>query len=110
VHSLRFIQASRCGRHGIFNGIFKRYRLFKYYRIFKRHALLKRYSYLSVIEYLIIIECASVIVYSSVIEYSRLRHVLLLSNSRGPCMHYTLLLSGEFLGAGRAYLIFLAPH
>jgi len=55
-------------------------------------------------------EYTSVTVYLSVIEYSQLRHVLLLSNSRGPCMHYTLLLSEEFLGAGRAYLIFLAPY
>jgi len=25
-------------------------------------------------------------------------------------MYHTLLLSGEFLGAGRAYLVFLAPY
>ena len=58
----------------------------------------------------IVIECASVTHYSSVTEYSRLRHVLLVSNGRGPYMRHTLLLSAEFLGAGRAYLVFLAPH
>lgn len=98
VHSSRFIRASRCRRYGIIN------------RIFKRHTLFERYSYSSVIGYLIVIEYASVTVYSSVTEYLRLRHVLLLSNYRGACMRHTLLLSREFLGAGRACSVFLAPH
>jgi hypothetical protein len=55
-------------------------------------------------------ECLSVTVYTSVIGYSRLRHVLLLSNSRRPYIRHTLLLSGGFLGVGRAYIAFLAPH
>jgi hypothetical protein len=66
--------------------------------------------YSSITEYLIGMECLSVTVYTSVIGYSRLRYILLLSNSRGPCMCYTLLLSGGFLGIGRAYIAFLAPY
>ena len=66
--------------------------------------------YSSITEYLIGMECLSVTVYTSVTGYSRLRHVLLLSNSRGPYMRHTLLLSGGFLGVGRVYTAFLAPH